>query len=219
MSQMDIVEFASNPDPRCPCVLLLDTSGSMSGQAINELNEGLVVLQNELQQDSLASRRVEVAIVTFGNGGVQVRQEFVTAGQFYAPSLVAEGNTPMGGAITIALDMLRHRKNAYKEAGVQYYRPWLFLITDGAPTDTWQSSARRLHQEVNANGLAFFAVGVEGADMEKLGQIAPPSRSPIKLHGLQFRELFVWLSQSQKRVSGSKPGEQVSLPPVGWGTV
>ncbi|MEI6044311.1 MAG: VWA domain-containing protein [Chloroflexota bacterium] len=219
MSQLDIVEFASNPDPRCPCLLLLDTSGSMGGERIRELNEGLIVLQNELQQDPLASRRVEVAIVTFGNGGVQIVQDFVTAGQFSAPSLAADGYTPMGGAINTGLDLLRSRKDSYKSAGVQYYRPWVFLITDGDPTDSWQPAAQRVRQEVEGNGMAFFAVGVAGANMQTLGQIAHPSRPPIALQGLKFRELFIWLSQSQKRVSGSKPGDQVSLPPVGWGSV
>jgi hypothetical protein len=36
-----IPEFALNADPRCACVLLLDTSGSMDGAPIKALNEGL----------------------------------------------------------------------------------------------------------------------------------------------------------------------------------
>src|SRR5580658_8076240 len=71
-------EFAENPEPRVPCVLLLDVSGSMSGQPIAELNEGLVTLKDTLSADSLASKRAEIAIVTFG-GTVNVIQNFVTA--------------------------------------------------------------------------------------------------------------------------------------------
>jgi uncharacterized protein YegL len=62
---LDAIEFAENPEPRCPCVLLLDTSGSMSGEKIAALNAGLQTFRDELLQDNLASKRVEVAIVAF----------------------------------------------------------------------------------------------------------------------------------------------------------
>ena len=214
----DAVEFATNPDPRCPCVLLLDTSGSMSGARIAALNEGLRAFEADIREDALAQRRVEVAVVTFGNGGVQTIQEFVTAGQFTAPTLSAHNGTPMGEGINRALDLVRDRKAAYRENGISYYRPWVFMITDGAPTDSWEEAARRVREAEEANGLAFFAVGVEGANMDTLDKIAV--RTPMKLKGLQFVELFVWLSQSQRRVSASRPGDQTALPSVeGWATV
>jgi uncharacterized protein YegL len=206
-------EFAINPDPRCACVLLLDTSQSMQGARIDALNDGLRALQLDIQEDSLARRRVELAIVTFG-GTVQKMQDFTTAGQFVAPTLVAAGGTPMGEAIALGLQMVKARKAEYKDAGVAYFQPWVFLITDGEPTDEWQSAAQLVQSESNANSLAFFAVGVEDADMRVLSSLT--SRA-IKLDGLKFRELFVWLSQSQRRVSASKPGEQTALPQVGFG--
>src|SRR3954469_16609009 len=96
------VEFAENPEPRCPCVLLLDTSGSMRGAPIAALNEGLRTFANDLSQDSLASRRVEVAIVTFNNE-VEVVKDFITADQFEPPALSAGGQTFMGTGINKAL--------------------------------------------------------------------------------------------------------------------
>src|SRR5580704_12688327 len=125
------VEFADNPEPRCPCVLLLDTSGSMRGEPIRALAEGLAALREELLQDALAKRRVEVAIVTFG-GNVHVLQDFVTMDHLQIPPLTADGLTPMGTATLKALDMVEARKAQYKVNGVAYYRPWIFLITDGA---------------------------------------------------------------------------------------
>ena len=219
MTQLDAaVEFATNPEPRCACVLLLDVSGSMGGQPIAALNEGLAAFASDLATDSLASQRVEVAIVTFGGAGVEVRQDFVTAGQLEPVRLEASGGTPMGAAIERAVDMVEQRKAQYKANGVLYYRPWVFLITDGEPTDDWKDAAARVHQVEEANGLAFFAVGVEGANMDVLGEIAV--RSPLKLQGLKFVELFVWLSQSQRTVSSSKPGDQTALPTVeGWAAV
>src|SRR4051812_34676947 len=119
-------EFAENPEPRVPCVLLLDVSGSMSGQPIAELNEGLVTLKDTLSADSLASKRAELAIVTFG-GSVEVVREFVTAEHFQPPNLAASGSTPMGEAITTGLSMVTSRKSSYRTNGVSYYRPWVFL--------------------------------------------------------------------------------------------
>lgn len=194
-------DFASNPEPRCPCILLLDVSGSMSGRPINELNAGLVTFRDELLADPLALKRVELGIVTFGP--VHVEQPFTSAANFFPPILFAQGDTPMGAAITKALDMVEERKREYRANGISYYRLWIFLITDGVPTDEWQAAANKVFQ---------------GADMKTLAQISV--RQPLSLQGLQFRELFSWLSSSLRSVSRSTPGTEVVLEaPKGWTSV
>ncbi len=216
----DAVEFAENPEPRCPCVLLLDTSGSMQGEAINALNEGLKTFKEELNRDNLAKKRVEVAILTF-NSDVNVVQDFVTADQFEPPTLKAQGLTVMGSAIHKGLDMVSSRKAQYSASGVAYYRPWVFLITDGEPQGEPDSlieqAAQRIKEDEANSRVAFFAVGVEGANMARLSQIV--ARSPLKLVGLNFQEMFIWLSASMQRVSQSRMDEQIPLPPPGWGIV
>jgi uncharacterized protein YegL len=216
----DAIEFAENPEPRCPCVLLLDTSGSMQGAPIDALNEGLKAFRDEIVQDPLASRRVEVAVVTFNNE-VSVVEDFITADAFQPPTLSAAGQTHMGNGINRALDLLQQRKARYRANGVTYYRPWVFLITDGEPQgeppDAIETASQRVRAEEDAKRVAFFAVGVEGANMERLGEIAV--RAPIKLQGLNFRDMFIWLSASMQRVSQSRPDEQIPLPPPGWGVI
>ena len=209
-----------NPEPRCPCLLLLDTSGSMNGRPIAELNAGLLTFKEQLTGDAMASQRVEVAIMTFGP--VTVLSDFETADSFQPPTLRAGGDTPMGAAIMQGLDMLETRKNIYKQAGVAYYRPWIFLITDGAPTDSYMAAAERVRQgdSPERKAFSFFTVAVEGADMGKLSQICSPNRPPMKLQGLSFRELFTWLSSSLGGVARSQPGQLVALPPPsGWSAV
>jgi len=66
-SDLDTIDFAINPEPRCACLLVLDTSGSMEGERIDALNEGLQTFQDALRQDELAAKRVEVGILTFGD--------------------------------------------------------------------------------------------------------------------------------------------------------
>lgn len=208
--------FADIPDPRCACVLLLDVSASMSGRPLDELNAGLAAFREALSADSLAMKRVEVSIVTFGP--VKIEMPFTSALTFDPPTLQAQGDTPMGEAITQALNMVEDRKLVYRSHGISYYRPWVFLITDGAPTDQWQAAANAIHEGEVAKKFAFFAAGVKDANMDTLRQIS--TRTPLALDGLKFRELFLWLSSTLKSVSHSTPGTEVALAaPTGWAKV
>lgn len=232
LNRLDEVEFEENPEPRCPVVLLVDTSASMKGGPMTELNQGLQDFARELKDDPLASLRVEVAVVTFG-GSVQARdprdgertiefdatQAFVTVDQFQPPSLGAKGDTPMGEAMRRALTLLRERKETFKQHGQDYFRPWLFLITDGHPTDNgWESAAEQARQEEERKGVLIFPVGVRGADMKTLGRFS--TREPLPLDPKLLREFFQWASRSVSAVAQSRPGEQVALPPTdSWATI
>jgi uncharacterized protein YegL len=211
-------ELADNPEPRCPCILLLDTSGSMHGTPINELNNGLQEFRDELLGDSMSAKRVEISVVTFGP--VNIVNDFATVENFSVPHLSASGDTPMGAAITTALELLKTRKEILRSNGIQLFRPWIFLITDGGPTDSWQHVIPLIRQGEENKSFSFFALGVAGADFNTLRQIS--AREPIRLQGVKFREFFVWLSASLKNVSQSNPGDSVALPDYrayGWAEV
>jgi uncharacterized protein YegL len=201
----------------------------MSGAPILALNAGFDALREALAEDPLARKRTEIAVITFG-GSEQLAVPF-TEGRDLAPtSFSANGGTPMGAALELGLDQLLARKQTYKDAGLEYFRPWLFVITDGAPTDTSQftAAAARVREVEAQKGVTVFAVGVEGADMSTLAQLSAV-REPVSLDGLKFIELFQWLSASMSVVSQSSPGvsdaqiaskeqdEQTALPvPRGW---
>jgi uncharacterized protein YegL len=212
-------DLIRNKEQRSPCVLLLDTSASMRGVPIRELNDGLKLFEEEVKKDPLAAVRCEIAVVTFG-GTAKLVQDFVLADEFVAPALDAAGDTPMGAAIDLSLDALRRRKASYKENGINYTRPWLFVITDGAPTDSgWEAAARRLRDEEQAKGVVVFPIGVQGAVLGVLRELSA-TNAPLWLQGLKFKEFFVWLSASQHRVSAGKAGGQAQLPSTqGWSEV
>jgi uncharacterized protein YegL len=209
-------EFTDNPEPRCACLLLIDTSGSMGGAPIRELNAAIQAFKEELSHDSLAMKRVEIAVVTFGP--VEVQSDFQTVDMWHPPQLTASGDTPMGAAIVRGLEMLRHRKDQYRANAIEVFRPWVFLMTDGGPTDQWQRAAEMVREGEASKGFAFFGVGVQNANMDTLTQICPPTRPPVKMAGLQFKEMFMWLSSSLSTVSASQPGagRLMIAPPTGW---
>ena len=95
------------------------------------------------------------------------------------------------------------------------------MITDGEPqgepAQLVQQAAQRIKADEEKKRVAVFAVGVEGANMSKLEQVVV--RKPVKLIGLNFVEMFVWLSRSTQAVSHSQVDDQVALPPPGWGIV
>lgn len=128
----------------------------------------------------------------------------------------------MGQAVNLAIDSLEARKQEYKANGISYYRPWLFLVSDGAPNDAdWESAAARAVEMEEAKKFKMFCVGVQGADMEVLGKFCVGK--PVTLKGLRFRDMFLWLSSSQQSVSRSTPGDEVPLQnpttPDGWASI
>lgn len=224
----DDVLFCENPEQRCPCVLLLDTSGSMLGNStprpIDQLNEGIRKFKEAILGDEIASRRVELSVVTFGGASAQLVNDFSLLQYIDLRELQASGSTPMGGAIRLGLDLIKARKKAYRQNGIPFYRPWMFIITDGEPTDEgWESAVHILHQYVEAKGVTLFVVGVEPANMEILNCIAHKSRSAVRLKSQKnsFRELFAWLSASLSAVSSSndQAGQLKLTNPCGWAEV
>lgn len=216
-------DLVNNPTARVPVCLCLDTSGSMSGMPIDELNEGVRLFYDAIREDETALYSAEVSIVTFG-GNAQCIVDFASLEvQPNAPTLFANGMTPMGEAVNMGLDLLEQRKEEYKDRGVDYYQPWLVLMTDGAPNGDSSELSRAINRTVelvNQKKLTVFPIGIGAeADMGVLAQFSP-KRPPLKLQGLKFREFFAWLSKSVSKTSQSTPGESVKLDVEGikgWG--
>ena len=222
------VQFTNDPLPvtnqgerHIPAVLLVVPSGSMSGAPINELNQGLREFGNALQEDSLALGRAEVCIISF-NSSVQTEMGFRPAADYEAPVLSAGGLTSFNEAIQAGLDAIESRKQEYRNQGVSYYRPWLFVLTDGAPTDTNMESAakNRLQDAIRNKKVTYMPMGIgDGADTRKLQEYYPAeatTRPVLKADSKNFKEAFVWLSASISVISQSDPNNtsQVNLPPT-----
>lgn len=215
-----------NPDPRVAVALLLDTSSSMSGAPIDALNAGYELFIQEVSNDPLAKKRAEVTVITFG-GTAQIAVPFSEGRDLTPTRFHASGGTPLGAALQLAMSELEAQKAAYRAAGLEYYRPWLFVITDGAPTDgpTFAQVAPEVNKAEQGKHMSVFSVMVgEGASATELAKLSSV-RPPVPLKGLSFVELFSWLSASLSQVSMSDPPRehgsgddtQVPLPSIsGW---
>lgn len=212
------IDFAENPENRLPVVLILDASSSMAGQPIAELNEGIKLFKEELLKDPQARLSVEVEIVVVSGEKATVVQEFVTVDNFEPKDLIADGRTPMGGGIELAIKELGERKDSYKRNAIGYFRPWVMVISDGRPTDEWKIPAAKLREEEQKGSLICYPVAVGLADVDILSSMSEVNQ-PVKLKGLAFKEMFRWLSASVTQVSRSGIGNAVDLPAVSWGNV
>ena len=205
IERIPYVEFADNANERTPCVLVLDCSGSMRGEPIKQLNAGLAALEKELKDDIDASSRVQLLIIkAFGKDEVKIESDWIDAMNFEAPVMEAGGLTPLGKAMETALQKIDEQKCLYDSCGVTSKRPWIFLISDGEPTDYgWEDSAELCRYAQKKKKVVIHAIGTQGANLEKLAKfsVLPPKR----LTGLKFTEFFLWLSRSVSCISKAAP--------------
>ena len=215
--QEDLVQ---NPTARVPVCLCLDVSGSMSGAPINELNKGVAQFYDAIQNDDIAFYAAELCIVTFGGfreatcisdfARLQNYDDSVST----PPVLEANGMTPLGEGVNLALDKLEKRKEQYKAKGVDYYQPWLVIMTDGVPNGDegeLERAISRVQSLLSEKKLTVFPIGIgPEASMSVLRRFSK-NEDALKLQGLKFSEFFEWLSQSVSKTSQLTPGEIVEI--------
>jgi uncharacterized protein YegL len=210
------VALIDNSDERVPLVLVLDCSGSMEGDRIRLLNAGLQALEEDLKSDPITVKRGRVLVVTYGGDNQVEIAPWQDAMDFSAPTLTASGLTPMAAAVVTALDAIETQKAEMRSAGVSYKRPIMMLMSDGNPTDEWESVAERCRAAEQAKKVNVMAIAVgDDADKGVLDQFS--TKQALRLDGLKFKELFIWLSQSVRAVSRAAKGEVAQLPAAsGW---
>lgn len=220
-------ETPGNFNPRCLCVLVLDTSYSMEGDPINELNKGLLSFGDFLKSKNSTRFSVETSIITF-NSQVECVQEPALVDEMQSTSkfpLQVAGTTKLVDGVRAAIKKVEDRKQWYRNNGIAYYRPWVVLITDGYPDREQDIDGLTSEIKIAHNGkhFAFLPMGVEGADPQFLSKIATSEFPPLPIDWQKFQDVFKWLSNSLDKVSQSAEGEKVTFDSVqdftrtGWG--
>ncbi|KKJ01214.1 glycosyl transferase family 2 [Prochlorothrix hollandica PCC 9006 = CALU 1027] len=200
-------------------MLILDVSGSMHGTPIDELNRGVEQFIDSVLEDDFASFSVDLGVITFG-GNVKTILPIQPIQEAKVPVLETSGNTPMGEAVTQAIIELDARKKMYKSTGVSYYQPWIVLMTDGAPTDTYKAASKKLKDLANSKKIVVIAIGIgKKCNLDLLSEFCADGSEPKRLDGVKFSEFFTWLSQSMTEVvTKSTPGMKyiVTQSTDGW---
>jgi uncharacterized protein YegL len=187
---------ATGTAPRLPVVLVVDTSWSVARSGLLAVvNDALGRWPEEVRANSRVCRHAEFALVTFGKDGVNVSplaathtpsrsadSAFLPAPEVVPPTLTADGVTPIAEALDLALSLCAGRLKAIEAANLHAYVPNIWLLTDGEPTDAlgdpsddWRAIVPRLRHAEEADEALFFAVGLPGARMEVLTELAPNS--------------------------------------------
>lgn len=235
-------EFSNNTNARLPVLFLLDASSSMNGivrgdnqhilhsdginwnivtgdnlvTRMDELNAGLQRFISDILADPLAKLATDVAVMTFARTVATVK-EFGPIRESDSELRITtsqENETLLGEAVELALSELDSRKRTYRKHGVEYYQPWLIVMTDGVPTSArHRELEKRLKELTAARKLSVFVFGIGRADLSGLSCISP-ERPPMQINEQKFPELFAWLSRSARMVSMSMPGDGVSLTPL-----
>ena len=213
IDERDLIE---NPTTRLPVCLCLDSSGSMQGKPIHELNRGVKYFFEAIKNDEVARYSVELSIVSF-NSRVETIANFASVDYQSVTMLNASGVTSMGAGVERALALLEERKNKYSRKGVDYYQPWLVLMSDGEPTDAIDDVVSKVNALSRNKKLTVFSVAIgDDANISELKKFSSlKDNLVLKVKSPEdFQEFFEWLSQSVSVASQSVPGDKPSLPPV-----
>lgn len=213
------VDVAVNKEERLPCVLIVDGSSSMEddttgkGRPIDLLNEALVVFENDIKNDDLASLRVQILIVRVG-GSATVVSDWTDAINFSAPSIASGGGTPLGGGVDLALSKIDQHLDFLKAKNIKRKKPWVFLMTDGQPTDgsAWDAAASRMRQAQIDGRLLAFPIAIGGdADPHELKKAVPPDRNVVLVEAANFKDMFKFISYSSRSASKGPDGAQQDM--------
>ncbi len=205
-------DLITNTASRVPVCLCLDVSGSMY-DVIGELEDGVDIFCNAVKNDSQAKDSCELSIVTF-NDSARLYKDFTGVENISRPSFSPNGGTAINQGVEKALDALEKRKQKYKANGVDYFQPWLVIMSDGYPTcsDSELASAQAKTKRLEADKkLVIFPIGIgPDADMDALSGFSGKRRA-LSLKNMNFAGFFEFLSKSISIVSRSRPGELVKL--------
>jgi uncharacterized protein YegL len=204
---------------RLPVYILADCSGSMTGDPIEQVKTGIRTLHANLMGDPSAVETAFLSVIAFDSEARQV-VPLVEVTQFEPPDLRASGTTALGGALQILGQCLEIevRKTTAEVKGD--WKPLVFLLTDGAPTDDWQTHAERLKQNKPSPANIIAVACGSNADVNVLKQITPTVLEMRDMGPEAFAQFFKWVSASVSQTSarvGAAPevaAGGITLPPT-----
>ena len=203
-------DFGSSTRRRLPICFALDTSGSMMGIPIKQLNMGLQNFVASIKSNDDTRNSTDIAIITFGSKVDIVMPFGKISKEKGLPEIKASTTlTPIGEGILTALELLNARKEGYKEMGIKYFQPWLVVITDGAPQgpnamQNMELAIKSCNELESDDKLVVFNIGVgNGVDFDLLKRLSLKRDEPISINSTDFTKLFEFLGSSSSSIVSS----------------
>jgi uncharacterized protein YegL len=187
-----------NSSRRLPVYLVLDCSGSMTGEPIEALRQGMKSLLAELKSDPQALETVHLCVITFDTTArvVVPLTELILVKE---PTFEARGTTALGAALKLLMESIAREVRPTTPTQKGDWKPLIFLMTDGAPTDKWEPQAEAIRRDKPGNLIAC-AAGAQ-ADEVTLKRITD---IVVRLNDLQpdaLKQFFQWVSASVSTTS------------------
>lgn len=200
---------------RLPVYILADCSGSMSGDPIEQVKQGIRTLHDNLMGDPSALETTYLSVITFDSSARQL-MPLTELNNFTPPDLQAGGTTAYGAALKTLLDCVSKevRKSAPGSEVKGDWKPLIFIFTDGSPTDSWESYADEVKQKKLGN---VIAIGCGGANPDVLKRTTETVLMMTDMSAEGFKAFFAWvsssISQTSAKVGTAAAGAPVALPP------
>lgn len=195
---------------RLPVYILADRSGSMAGEPIVAVNQGLQFLKSDLENEPRAVESVWISVISFGSQA-RVEVPLTELMGFFPPTLQAEGSTPLGEALRLLNRSIDNDVILTTGQGTGDYKPLVFLFTDGEPTDDWRGPAREVKQRTQARTANIIAVGCgSSVNTAMLKEITESVMLMENVSAGAFQQLIAWISQSVKGASKKAASMQAS---------
>ncbi|HEY8956391.1 vWA domain-containing protein [Chitinophaga sp.] len=178
---------------RLPVYLLLDTSGSMNGEPIEAVKNGVQIMISSLRQNPQAIETAYISIITFDSAARQI-VPLTDLASFQVVDIKAGGTTALGEALQLVSSCIDREvaKTTMEQKGD--WKPLVFIMTDGIPTDNWQSGLAAFKQRKVAYTVACAAGS--GADTAVLKQITENVLSLDTADSQGIARFFTWVTAS-----------------------
>lgn len=201
---------------RLPVYLVLDTSGSMTGEPIEAVKNGLSTLLTALRSDPHALETAYLSIITFDSDARQI-VPLTDLASFQEPSLTAQGTTSLGEALSLVASCIDREVNKSTPEQKGDWKPLVFFMTDGQPTDDWQRGLSNFR--TRKTGMVVACAAGSGADTSVLKQITEAVVTLDTADKGTIAAYFKWVSSSittsSKKVenAGVEANSLSELPP------
>lgn len=178
---------------RLPVYLLLDTSGSMYGEPIEAVKNGMQMLVSTLRQDPYALETAWLSIIEFSDKASQAIP-LTELSAFQMPTLNASGGTSLGEALALLANTVDTEitKTTHEQKGD--WKPLVFIMTDGRPTDDLDKGLNEFKKR--KFGLVVACAAGQGADIGTLQKITESVVQLDTADSATIKAFFKWVSAS-----------------------